>query len=282
MTKAMITAIRLASVWLLLLVGGTLTEVWGQDAFDPDNPPEPSARFRVTVTSVNGYTSGTGIYASGQAVHISTSAMSQDYTFSHWTLNGERYSSEPSLSYVVSDRSLRFEAVYDFTPVDPAEPQAPNTYRLYLTTNEEGSCSFNRGSGDKAEGGEWVAITVTPSQGYQFRGWYLNGVKQSDSLSFGYCMPRGDTTLEARFVYNPDSPDEPSGDGSQTGNVTKNKQGDVNGDGVADVADAVLIINHSLAGTTGQLDRAVADLNGDGEIDVADVVRLINMCLNNE
>ena len=271
---------RLTLTWLLLFVGSAMLTVTAQDNYNPDSPPEPNARFRVTVTSEHGYTSGAGTYQSGEVVAVSTSARSANYTFAYWTLNGTKIDQPQSFSYTVTDRNLHFVAVYDFTPVDPAEPVTPDTYRLYLTAADAGSCSFNRASGDKAKADTYVDLTVTPSQGYVFRGWYVDGQQVSDQLSFGYYMPAHNVTLEARLEYSPTSPDEPSGDGTQGGNISKNAVGDVDGNGKVDTADAVAIINYYVAGITSQLNKAVADVDGNGTIDTADAVLVINKYVN--
>lgn len=58
--------------------------------------------------------------------------------------------------------------------------------------------------------------------------------------------------------------------------------GDVNVDGVVDVTDAVIVINHYQARTTEELDFNIADVNGDGEIDVTDAVGIINIYQNKQ
>ena len=268
--------------WLLLIVGSAMLTVSAQDDFNPGNPPEPNLRLRVRVSSERGDTSGSGTYLSGTKVTISTSSQSPDFTFAYWTLNGEKYSEQKQFEYVVADRNVNFVAIYDFTPVNPSEPQMPDTYRVYLSTNEPGSCSFNRDNGAKAKAGTRVELRATPSQGYKFKGWFLDGVKQSDQLAFNFEMPASNVNYEARFVYNPDSPDEPQGDGSQTGNITNSQVGDVDGDGTIDTADAVMIIEHYIKGTTDKLNKATADVDGDGKIDTADAVKVINKYVNKE
>ena len=114
-----------------------------------------------------------------------------------------------------------------------------------------------------------------------FKGWFIDGQKVSDEVEFGYCMPKHNVTLEARLVYNPTNPEEPNGDGSQSGNISKNAIGDLNGDGKIDTADAVLVINHFVAGTADKLNKGTADVTGDGKIDTADAVELINRYVNN-
>lgn len=268
--------------WLLLLIGGTMLTVSAQDDYEPDTPPEPNLWLKVSVTANNGYTSGSGTYLSGTEVAVSTSAYSTDYTFAYWTLNGEKYSEEQSFYYTVTDRNVNFEAVYDFTPVDPAEPKTPDTYHVYLVSDDTNACSFNRTSGDRAKAGTYVTLTVNPSQGYKFSGWYLNDVKQSDALTFNYMMPASDVTFEVKLSYDPDTPAEPESDPSQSGNISKNTKGDVNGDGAADTADAVLVTNHYVEGTTGELSLSASDVNGDGVVDTADTVQIINKYVNNE
>lgn len=270
-------------IWLLLIVGSTMLTVSAQDDFNPGNPPEPNLRLRVNVSSERGYPSGSGTYLSGTKVMISTSLRSEGFTFAYWTLNGEKYSEQQTFEYVVADRNVNFVAIYDFTPVNPSEPQTPDTYRVYVSTNEPGSCSFNRDNGAKAKAGEYVTLEViNPSQGYKFKGWFVDGVKQIDQLAFNFEMPASNVNYEARFVYNPDSPDEPQGDGSQTGNITNSQVGDVNGDGTIDTSDAVMIIEHYIKGITDKLNKATADVNGDGKIDTTDAVKVINKYVNNE
>ena len=52
--------------------------------------------------------------------------------------------------------------------------------------------------------------------------------------------------------------------------------GDVDGDGTVDMADAVLVINHYAGKPVSNFVEAAADVDGDGAIDLADAVRIIN------
>ena len=53
-------------------------------------------------------------------------------------------------------------------------------------------------------------------------------------------------------------------------------KGDVDGDGVVDLADAVLVINHYVGKPVNKFITKAADVDGDGVIDLADAVRIIN------
>ena len=283
-TKMLLMYIGL--VLLLLLVNssgmwaGVRTAI---NDFDPSNPPEPSARFTVTVSAAHGYASGGGVYVQGGKATIRVSSYDENYTFAYWTKNGVKYSEAESFEYTVEENA-RFVAVYDFTPVDPSEPVMANEYRLYLKPDMEGACSFNRTSGAKVEADGYVELEVYPSPGFVFTGWIINGLRVSGNQRFNYYMPRENTTVTASFVYNPVNPDEPDSDGNQSGNIDTGgkKKGDVNGDGEVNTTDAVMLVNSYVGGEGGKISLSVADMNGDGEVNTTDAVMIINNYVNNE
>ncbi len=206
--------------WLLLLVSNAMLMAQDIDngVFNPDNPPEPKAKFKVEVVSTEyAYASGTGTYSKGDYVYISTSANNENYQFSYWLKNGERYDEEQYFTYQMEEKNVTFEPVYDYIPVNPQEPTMVNTYRLFLETDDKENCSFNRNSGEKAEAGSSVWLSAYISQGYVFDGWYIGDQLVSEDQSFYYTMPAERVTLTARVTYSPDNPSDPSGTGQ--GNV---------------------------------------------------------------
>jgi len=291
---------------LLLLLAGSMQAQNGS-GFDPSNPAEPTVpvfKYSLTVTvspSGAGSASGAGSYAPGTTRTISTSA-NANYTFSHWTLNGERIEAARNFSYTTIEGTMNFVAVYDytpepvlpFTPTNPAEPSMNVKSRLYLTSDPTGICTFNRTSGDYVTPDAYVTVNVTNvNQGYEFAGWYQDGTKVADTKSFQYQAGYSDATLEAHFrelppepvlPFTPTSPSEPSTptlpDG-QTVDVQTKLTGDVNEDGAVDITDAVAVINVYLTGETSAVNPALADINGDGSIDITDAVAIINIYLNN-
>ena len=182
-----------------------------QTDYNPSNPPEPSARYKITVSaSPNyGYTSGSGWFNTGSQTWINTSSYSSDYVFKYWTKNGAKYTESRSFYYTVETENANFVAVYAYEPQSPAEPDGIVSYRLYLKSNISGSCSFNRTSGEKIKTGSSVYVSAYPNTGYKFKGWYDGDVKQSDSRDFYYQMPAKDVTLTAQFEYDPENPDDP-------------------------------------------------------------------------
>ena len=233
-------------VWLLLVLGTAGAQA--QDDYNPANPPEPMTRYVVTVSAdpaEAGYTSGSGKYSEGTTVWVSTSARNS-YEFQYWMQDGVKIDKPESFSYTMGAKKTSFVAVYAYNPPNPQEPTMPNTYRLYLETNEEGSCTFNLTSGQKQKGGQKVTVkaqNITP--GFVFEGWYEGETQVSASASFSYTMPTRDVTLTAHLVYDPTSPGDPSGSQADV-DQTPVKPGDVNGDGEVNEVDAQLILDVSV------------------------------------
>ena len=260
--------------------------VWHSEVsaqYNPSNPSEPYSKYKLTVASDPadyGYVSGEGKYMEGTSVYISTSARATDFQFKYWTKNGDWYSDNTSFYYTMTPERVDFVAHYEYVPVNPSEPALILKNRLYLQSSPDGCCSFNRTSGEKFLVDNYVSVTAYPNQGYVFQGWYESGVKVSDSQSFNYLMQGSkDVTLTARFSYNPSSPGEPASEG---GNIQDKKEGDIDENTVINVTDAVILLNHFIAGTTSELDSSVADVNKDGSVNVSDAVAIIQTYLNGE
>lgn len=274
--------LRRIAYGLLLAWAGSSLPAAAQDDFDPATPIEPYMRYKVKVEvneSEAAYISGEGTYTVGTQVYINTSAKSSNYTFSHWLKDGVEYSTSKGFYYTVNE-SAKFVAVYDFTPTAPSEPSGSYPRKLYLECSPNDACSFNRTSGAKVDEETYVNVAVYPNVGFEFKGWYENGVKVSSSTSFNYLMGNDDTTLTAMFEYNPATPDEPEMADDQE-SVANSKLGDIDGNGIVNVSDAVDLIEHYIAGTVDELDKSVADVDGNGIINVSDAIEIIDIYINN-
>lgn len=274
--------LRRIAYGLLLAWAGSSLPAAAQDDFDPATPIEPYIRYKVKVElneSEAAYISGEGTYTVGTQVWVNTSAKSSNYTFSHWLKDGVEYSTSKGFYYTVNE-SAKFVAVYDFTPTAPSEPSGSYPRKLYLECSPNDACSFNRTSGAKVDEETYVNVAVYPNVGFEFKGWYENGVKVSSSTSFNYLMGNDDTTLTAMFEYNPATPDEPEMADDQ-GSVANSKLGDIDGNGIVNVSDAVDLIEHYIAGTVDELDKSVADVDGNGIINVSDAIEIIDIYINN-
>lgn len=272
--------------WLLAM--GSILPLQAQEEFNPENPADPQMNYKVR-TSVEPLSAGAwinvwdenwdGYYRYGEQITLECPATNGSYSFTHWTLDGKQYATESRITYTMGSSSVKFVAHYEFKPENPNDPSYTPNNRLYLVAEPFTACQFSQTSGAKWNYEDWIYLDAYQSStGYKFEGWYRNGQLLSKNLSFNFQMPDEEVTLVARFEYDPESPGDPFGDGSQS-NVDNKPSGDVNGDvnddGEVDVADAVRVINLCIANEK----DANADVNGDGEVDVADAVAIINLCI---
>lgn len=266
--------------------------------FNPTNPGEPDAGgdgdeepeevyYSVTVAATPAgvaNVSGGGTVLQGNSVYVNTSAKNSKYVFKHWTLNGEVYSTNRYVSGIVPTADMHLVAHYEFVPGSPSEPdhmEFPDVVfsPLYLVTNNDAACSFNRTSGELVEADMWVELEAYVSSGYEFGGWYNGGVCVSSEQRFNYLMPYEGVTLTAKVskkVFNPANPSEPDNDGSQD-DVQTTATGDINKDGAVDVLDIVAVVNYSLKASDENL--STYDVTGDGVVDILDIVRVVNLSL---
>ena len=184
--------------------------------FNPTNPPEPQENYYYNVTVATSpanvaYTYGAGKYLEGTNRNISYSLRNSSYKFSHWTLNGEHYSTSSSFTYKIAAGDAAFVAHFVYAPTSPQEPSVSNEYKLTLTSDNDAACTFNRASVTKVGAGNNVTLTAYVNQGYELLGWYKGEELVSTSTSFSYKMPAEDVMLVAKFRYNPFNPTEPEG-----------------------------------------------------------------------
>ena len=271
---------RLLGVGLLFLLS-----LAARAQFTP--PPDPSVPvFYYALTAVcdpvdAGTASGKGSYAPGTSVTVSTSAKA-GFTFSHWTLNGERIEQPASFSYTTVAGPMDLVAHYNLTPIMPSDPTMNVKSKLFLNSEPEGICTFNRTSGAYVQADQYVTVNVTNcDQWYEFDGWYVGNDKVSDVQEFNYLTDYQDVTLTAHFRQLPFTPALPGDPASQGENVQTHETGDVDEDGTVDITDAVAIINVYLTGNTEGINESMADVNGDGVIDITDAVEVINIYLKN-
>lgn len=275
---------------VLLTLQGSLSGLYAQsDGFDPTNPGDPGSadpRHFYAVTwevspknagyvTITGEAMQKGRYAQGSTVTLSTSPQ-QEFTFVRWTKDGEPYSTDPACTFVVGDKEAHFVAEYAYTPSDPSDPFMLNKQKLHLQCLPEGVCSFTQVSGAYWESDTYVSVGARPSSCWEFDGWYNGSEKVSDDLKFNFMMPFEETTLVAHFHYVPFNPENPADPMSAAPLI----KGDVNGDKVVDVADAIDLISYYLNGKTAQLDLNICDLDHSGTIDVADAIEIISKYLH--
>lgn len=200
---------KILSVVLCVL----LSQVAALAQFDPVNPMEPSISYKVQLSSVPDgvcWFSGAGKYKPGASVTVSVSSRYDNYHFDYWELDGSVYSRERSFIYKVETRDVHFVAHYTFEPANPSEPEAIFRSRLYLESKPEGVASFNYDNGQLFMAGTSIYVIPYANSGYKFQGWYSGDEKVGDSPQLNWTIGKDNVRLTAHYVFDPDSPEDPS------------------------------------------------------------------------
>lgn len=256
-------------ITLILLALAALTAS-AQDDFNPTLPGEPNALYKVTVRispTAAGTVSGGGSFAEGCKVTIRrnevsiTSSSTVYYRFKYWTLNGEEYTpagQSTSFTYTVGTTNAAFEAVYEKMSIDEV------TSKVFLVSDPSDACTFNASSGQRyLEGNDVYLYYNATSSAFVFQGWYDEaGELVSSNRYFYYTVPKDNTTLTARFTYEPQMPGEPENDGQTDIDNSpmilgyKDAQiimGDMDRNGQLSVGDVTLLTSTALEQTPVQL-----------------------------
>lgn len=256
---------------IMILCAALMGITQGMAQFNPENPPDPYMKYKVKVACNPrdaAWQQGEGAYETDTEVWISTNANTDSYKFSHWTMNGKTYSTEQSFYYTVGSEDVTFVAHYTFSPSNPDDPSVNTTRRLYLKAEPEAAASFSHSYGEKVTVGSEQYVCAYANGGYTFLGWYDGSEKLSDDQGFYYMMPDKEVTLTAKFVFNPDNPDEPQ---------RPETLGDANNSGEVNVADISATVNHIYGNMQTDFNENMADVNGNGEINVADITGIVNI-----
>lgn len=203
---------RVKRILFFMVVVLLCAPLWGQDDFNPTDPPEPGAPPTKLVINVvpeeGGSVSGEGRHVPGTTVNVHAYS-SSNFVFSHWSdAEGNTVSTEPDYSIVKQNDTETLTAHFTYSPGSPAEPLPGNIYyRLKVDAGEGGSAS----GGGKYQAGAEVTLNASCNTNFKFAGWTdSNGETVSDAASFTYIKKEGMETLTAHFEYDPDSPSEPT------------------------------------------------------------------------
>lgn len=185
------------------------------DGYNPDSPSEPSnidqmAKHKVTVmlgTEGAGTVSGGGYYKYGTNVTIKATEV-LGYKFAYWLKDNETepYKTTQSFTHTVN-KEVKFTAVYKRVKLvgvrinDEAAGKVTASIRREVLSGEER---------------EVAVLNTTANKDYFFQHWLKNDETKPYSTEPSLIYPLGDEEWEVNFtavykyVYNPDSPGEPS------------------------------------------------------------------------
>ncbi len=97
-----------------------------------------------------------------------------------------------------------------FGQYNPSNPSEPGVYyTLNLKSSPEGAGSFNIANTTTQSQGVGVNLRAYNNTGFRFVAWEENGKQISTDASFVFTMKGCNTTLVAKYEYDPNNPSEP-------------------------------------------------------------------------
>lgn len=190
----------------------TFTAHYVYEPASPNEPTDPYLQLKVQLNAVaaeGGSVSGGGKYLPGTNVTLNASPAG-NYVFKNWTdENGNVVSTTAQFSYTVKTVVETLTANFTFIPSSPNEPNAPDIaikHHVFIVGGEGGTVSASQ----FAVEGSNVSVSANCNSGYEFLGWFKDGLLVNSNSSFTYTVTAEDVTFEARFNFNPASPNEPT------------------------------------------------------------------------
>ena len=182
--------------------------------FDPAMPVEPAdpsttLRYRLVLRGSEGLSvSGGGRYLAGKSINCRASVES-GYRFLGWYRNnGERVYDGTNFSYIMPVGGDTLTARCEFDPGTPAEPGDPILRHNVTVTCGDGG--YWHGTSGRILEGTAISLTAYLNDGYEFKGWYLNGEFLTALRSFSYTVGKENLNFYAKFEFNPNFPGEPA------------------------------------------------------------------------
>lgn len=193
-----------------LLLGWNAVGAWGVSASDDDLPPEPNAKYFITVKCDPvgvAEVQGDGRYLANTYVSLSATALTGEYRFVQWNKDSLFYSATADTLYQVGHADADFVALFELNPdyVPEPEPQM-----VYLSADpEEGVASFYPNRQFELKPDKSSYVSVSPATDYRFEGWYEADTLLSAEQGFTLQGSTSDRYLTAKLKYAPSLPDEP-------------------------------------------------------------------------
>lgn len=190
--------------------------------YDPSSPGNPMPTPPVSTYSVtyvyNPVSAGTTRvyegYEAGERVRL-YARLNSNYRFINYVVDGlEVQQDESTSSYYVDivDRDVVVTVNAAFQPENPDDPTVPAlTHPLTAVSVPAGACTFSYSPGTSVVNGATYNVYAQLHEGYQLKGWLLNGVPVEGELSnpFTGVMTEQGAVVTAVCSYNPGGPANP-------------------------------------------------------------------------
>ncbi len=168
-------------------------------------PPDPDAKYAVTVDGSYAATSGEGSYSEGDTVTINAGTR-DGYTFSGWSGSDDvvfASASSASTTFTMPAHDVTVTANWTQT-VTPPDPDA----KYAVTVNDSYAAASGEGSYSESD---TVTINAGTRDGYAFSGWSSSSddvvFANASSASTTFTMPAHDVTVTANWTQAVTPPD---------------------------------------------------------------------------
>lgn len=173
----------------------------GQD-FNPDSPPEPGARYKLTLKAQPAEAatvSGGGLYVVNANVNVKAVARSANWLFKNWTdADGKVVSTSSSFTHRKLNSNETLTANYEYQ----------KTSRLTIAYDPS---SIRTSDVKEYAVGVTYSYTASTYSDYTFVNWTTSdGTVISTSRTVSYTVTENDETITAHYRFTPGSPAEPN------------------------------------------------------------------------
>lgn len=173
----------------------------GQD-FNPDSPPEPGARYKLTVKAQPAEAatvSGGGLYAVNANVNVKAVARNANWRFKNWTdAEGKVVSTSSSFTHRKLNSAETLTANYEYQ----------KTSRLTIAYDPS---SIRASEVKEYAVGVTYSFTASTYSDYTFVNWTTSdGTVISTERTVSYTVTENDETITAHYRFTPGSPAEPN------------------------------------------------------------------------
>ena len=190
------------SRYILTLLAMLLSMVARGQDFNPDSPPEPGARYKLTLKAQPAEAatvSGGGLYAVNANVNVKAVARSANWRFKNWTdAEGKVVSTSSSFTHRKLNSAETLTANYEYQKTS------------HLTIAYDPS-SIGTSEVKEYVVGVTYSFTASTYSDYTFVNWTTSdGTVISTNRAVSYTVTENDETITAHYRFTPGSPAEPN------------------------------------------------------------------------
>ena len=190
------------SRYILTLLAMLLSMVARGQDFNPDSPPEPGARYKLTLKAQPAEAatvSGGGLYAVNANVSVKAVARNANWRFKNWTdAEGKVVSTSSTFTHRKLNSAETLTANYEYQ-------------KTSLLTIAYDPSSIKTSEVKEYAVGVTYSYTASTYSDYTFVNWTTSdGTVISTNRAVSYTVTENDETITAHYRYTPGSPAEPN------------------------------------------------------------------------